>query len=167
MKEAYGNIWDMKNDAICITTNGYVKNNGEAVMGRGIAKEAAEEYPLLPKWLGNHLRTNGNHVTIGSFDYPCTTWNGSDVCEQVFFIFPVKPAFGPRGEMGWKAKADLDLIKQSGEELMALINEFSYMKTVLLPRPGCGNGGLSWKDVKPIIEPILDDRVTVVTFHPD
>lgn len=156
----------MKNDAICITTNGYVKKNGEAVMGRGIAKEAAEEYPQLPKWLGTHLGYNGNHVTLGSFDYPCTTENGYEVCEQVFFIFPVKPTFGPNGEMGWKAKADLNLIKQSAEELMEFINDFSYMKTVLLPRPGCGNGKLSWEQVKPVIEPILDDRVTVVTWHP-
>lgn len=167
MKEAFGNIWDMKNDAICITTNGYVKKNGDAVMGRGIAKEAVDAYPQLPSWLGNHLRRNGNHVTIGSFDYPCTTWETSlDTCEQVFFIFPVKPEFGPNGEMGWKARADIELIERSAKELVELVDEFSYMKTVLVPRPGCGNGGLKWEQVKPVIEPILDDRFTVVTWHP-
>lgn len=38
MIEKPGNIWDYYNKdcfVIVITTNGYVKNSGEAVMGRG------------------------------------------------------------------------------------------------------------------------------------
>ena len=32
-------------------------------------------------------------------------------------------------------------------------------------RPGAGIGGLQWADVKAAIEPILDDRFTIVSFE--
>jgi len=47
-------------DAICITTNGYVKANGHAVMGRGCAREAAERFGRLPMILGKKLKEAGN-----------------------------------------------------------------------------------------------------------
>lgn len=181
MLELYGNIWEQggKYDAVVITTNGYVKKNGEAVMGRGIAAAAKERFPELPLKLGEHLIKNGN--TVWGLTYP----------HMPFWIItmPVKPEFGPHGMPGWRAKADLKLIEASAKQLAGVepyygiirnINE-SYsndilttgtsqirpVNTVLMPRPGCGNGGLTWEQVKPIIEPILDDRFTVMEFPPD
>jgi len=29
-------------------------------------------------------------------------------------------------------------------------------ESIIIPRPGCGNGGLNWKDIKPIVKQILD-----------
>lgn len=49
MKEARGNMLDMDCDALIITTNGFTKTNGEAVMGRGIAKQIADLMPEIPK----------------------------------------------------------------------------------------------------------------------
>lgn len=173
MLEAYGNIWDLASDydAIVITTNGYVKKNGEAVMGRGIALEAAEKNPGLPLLLGEAIKEEGNRV----FMFPLwrvwnskvphvRTWN--PVTEITFITFPVKPVVGTKGEMGWKAKADIDLIRTSTEQLVELMDAVKGYDTVIMPRPGCGNGGLKWEQVKPVIEPLLDDRFTVVTFHP-
>ena len=39
----------------------YIKNNGKAVLGKGIAKEANERYQL-DGILANCLKTSGNHV---------------------------------------------------------------------------------------------------------
>lgn len=52
MKEVYGDIWEYHKQGywIVITTNGFVKKNGCAVMGRGVAKQAVTKYPSLPKW---------------------------------------------------------------------------------------------------------------------
>lgn len=163
MKETFGDIWriQFRFDAVCITTNGYVKKNGEAVMGRGIAKEASLKYPDFPKRLGYILREFGNVVWPFEFD----RWNGEADYQELLFSFPVKPIFGPNGEMGWKARADLELIKDSAKQLVSYVDEM-HLKGVLLPRPGCGNGGLKWEQVKPVIEPILDDRFMVVTWHP-
>lgn len=164
MIEKFGNIWENahKYDAVVITTNGFIKKNGEAVMGRGIALEAKKLFPEMPRWLGYCLKTTGNRVHITSFDYGCTTDNGSDVCEQVIFTFPVKPILGANGEPGWRSKAKIDLIERSAKQLRDIVNDFSYMENIIMPRPGCGNGGLRWEDVKPVIEPYLDDRFTVM-----
>ena len=64
MNTLKGNIFDFKGDAICITTNGIVKSNGDAVMGAGIALQAAQIYPQLPKKLGSLLKEHGNHVAV-------------------------------------------------------------------------------------------------------
>lgn len=163
MKEDYGDIWDfqLRYDAIAITTNGFVKKNGEAVMGRGVALEAAKKYPEFPKHLGQILKEFGNNVWPFSFDQ----WNGEEAYEDIIFSFPVKPEYGPRGEPGWRSKADIGLIKRSAEQLVQYMDEIHFAR-IVIPRPGCGNGGLKWEDVKPVIQPILDDRFTVVTWHP-
>lgn len=161
MLEAYGNIWDIADEfkdsinAVVVTTNGYTRKDGNAVMGRGIAKEAADRYPSLPYELGARLLAHGNVVNI--FSYLNTAYD--------IVTFPVKPRFGSRGIPGWQARADLDLIASSARELVRYADRYNWMD-VLMPRPGCGYGQLKWEQVKPVIEPILDNRFTVVTFHP-
>jgi hypothetical protein len=156
MIEQYGNIWQLKGDAICITTNGFVKKNGEAVMGAGIAKEAAKQFPHLPKLLGNTIKVRGNHLAV--FFNEISHYNGEEgaISNQDIVSFPVKH--------NWFEKADMELIRRSARELMKWADQLPHWERVLLPRPGCGNGKLDWSDVKREIEPILDDRISVVTF---
>ena len=45
MREAKGNMLLMKCDALVITTNGFVKRDGAAVMGRGIALQVSKTLP--------------------------------------------------------------------------------------------------------------------------
>ena len=56
-------------DIICITTNGFVKKDGCAVMGRGCAQEAKNRYPNINKLLGIHINTKGNIPGILYKDY--------------------------------------------------------------------------------------------------
>lgn len=46
----------------CITTNGDVNRFGEAVMGRGVAKQTISRVSEMPHILGTHLRKNGNVI---------------------------------------------------------------------------------------------------------
>jgi hypothetical protein len=137
--EVTGNMWDIPADAYCITTNGFVKKNGEAVMGAGCALEAKQRYEWLPLKLGKSISCYGNHV----FEFG-----------DGLVTFPVKHK--------WFEKADMLLIQKSAVQLMELV-EGSGWKKVILPRPGCGNGRLKWDDVKAVLTPILDERIYIVS----
>ncbi len=144
MKEIQGNLFDLLQDydAICITTNGAVKKNGECVMGRGCALTAKTLWPPIAKRLGDLILQNGN-----------ITQKLGEVGSCRIIAFPVKHH--------WAQKADLELIRKSAEQLVEISQ---YCERVLIPRPGCGNGQLNWEEVKPILEEILDDRFYVISF---
>lgn len=152
MKEITGNIFDIKDaDAICCTTNGVVKANGELVMGAGIAKQFAERWPQLPKLFGKIVLKYGNVVQQTLPD---------DIGEGFTVIaFPTKDH--------WREPSDLWLIKQSAITLKKWADEFEEQMDrkpkVVLPRPGTGLGRLPWEQVKAVLEPILDDRFYIIT----
>lgn len=160
MLETKGNLWDSFLDATVITTNGFIKKNGECVMGRGCAKEAAEFNSGLPKMLGDKIKRDGNHVHFFGFNY------GVDLQYEPFNLitFPVKH--------NWYEKADIELIERSAKELVEMIDSFDgsenvdyiEINSVAMPRPGCGNGQLNWDDVRPILEKYLDDRFTIYDY---
>jgi hypothetical protein len=141
MIEIYGDIWDTKCDVICLTTNGDIKKNGAAVMGRGVAYQAKVRYPGIEHEIGSVLKDRGNHVSFVGFR------------NEPFIVFPVKHH--------WHEKADLELIARSTSELEEAIQDISSLSFVL-PRPGCGNGQRTWEGVKPIVE-VLPDNVYVIS----
>lgn len=146
MKNITGNLWDGYGafDCLCITTNGTVKNNGSAVMGRGCAKEAVELYPGIQRNLGKRITKYGNNVQKLVHSDTTEIWS-----------FPVKHE--------WYEQADIDLIRRSCKQLTKIADEKGW-KLILIPRPGCGNGKLKYKDVEPILQEELDNRFYIVTF---
>ncbi len=149
MREITGDLWDyFEQDKClcCITTNGFVKNNGEAVMGAGCAKQAVERFPALPKNLGRMIKQNGNVVQVVS----AAVRGGDSVIS-----FPVKHK--------WWEEADPKLISESAGALNKMARNNPDKKFVL-PRPGCGNGKLQWKDVKPLLKK-LPDNVLVISYE--
>lgn len=168
MKEMFCNMLETDCDALVITTNGFVKNNGECVMGRGIAKQIADLCPYIPKLLGNLITTKGNsvhyldtvnEVNLISFpvkpDYVINT--GSNVVKHCNTSIGSKTA-------GFLAKADVNIIEQSLIQLVKLANKNPSWKTILIPRVGCGAGELNYQDIKPLMEKYLDDRFICCTF---
>ena len=158
--------------AIVITTNGAIKKSGEAVMGKGCAKQAASMDPRLPLLLGKAIEKNHNNVQV----------IGTLCGLHRIISFPVKPvseicASDKRNVVkhmqnrmrvgqevpGWACVADIKLIERSAQQLVALVKEKKWAK-VVLPRPGVGAGQLSWTDVKPVLDSILDDTFYCITF---
>lgn len=148
MLEEYGNFWNVKVDARCITTNGILRKNGNAIMGAGIALQARDRCKGLnydlEEILGKMIREHGNHVF----------YLGNNL-----FSFPTKH--------NWKDKSDVNLIKRSCYEIMFLANNFPNYHRILMTEPGCGNGGLLWKDVGCVIRGILDDRFVIIHHNGD
>jgi hypothetical protein len=184
MLERRGDLWvladQVKSDAVCITTNGFVTQRGLAVLGRGCAKEAVQRWPVLPAQLGDYLRHNPEVKTVCLTNILRRLWENTQLSYHLV-AFPVKPRqviannmstnvvrhqrwnFGTGSKVpGWAAVADMNLIEKSSKELMQLI-ESNRWRVVLLPRPGCGAGELQWDEVRELIAPILDDRVICVS----
>lgn len=164
-------------DAVCITTNGFVKKNGACVMGKGCAKQAAELFPWFPKTVGTHIKSMGNTVMV---DPKKQSLGGAKRSSLV--TFPVKPIaatclpdksnvvkhmqskFKPGSSVpGWACVADLNIITQSAIQLRNIVTAMEW-EMVVIPRPGSGAGELYWANVKPILSSILDDRFYSITY---
>lgn len=150
MIEVYGDFWEKWQDynIVCIPTNGVVKSDGRAVMGAGIARQANAIFFGLDLMLGQKIRVRGSHVLRIT-----AVHIGKN--EISLYSFPTKSH--------WKETSDHCLIEASARELMARLQLLGSVK-VLLARPGCGAGRLSWQTVKPMLEKILDDRVYVICY---
>lgn len=176
MNETTGDLFNYIGfaDAICITTNGFTKTNGRAVMGRGCAKEALKRWPDIDKSLGASIQFKGNTVSYLGHDF-------KDTRHTFIYSFPVKPIsaiFNGSNAVrhminkfnlgavvpGWACIADINLIEESAKQLKATVDDCGF-NLVMLPRPGCGAGELNWEDVKPVLDKHLDNRFYSITFE--
>lgn len=149
-------------DAICITTNGSVKSNGCAVMGRGVAKEALEHFPGIDRILGLSLKAHGNVPVIlrenpAIVSFP--TKPGDTILSDTARLLSWMVGRYKIGQKvpGWAFKSDLEIIKTSARILRDLADRYSWSR-IVLPLPGCGNGELSWGEVEKVLDQYLDGR---------
>lgn len=157
-------IYDKSVDAICITTNAHYTSDGRAAMGGGCAGACARRWPETSFRLGTCLKNFGINVpfVIGALDEranylePKMKMIRERKYKCLIFSFPTIDDL--------MDGAKLDLIRNSAKELKVLVDRFE-LRGVVIPRPGCNIGGLVWKDVKPVIEPLFDDRFTIVSFE--
>jgi O-acetyl-ADP-ribose deacetylase (regulator of RNase III) len=124
--------------------------NCVGVMGKGIAYQFARAYPAYAK--DYMRRCKAEEVRLGSV-YSFTE------AGRVLISFPTKGH--------WKARSRLPDIEEGLISLRALI-EREGLKSVAVPPLGCGNGGLSWADVKPLIIKHLGDLhdVQISVYEP-
>jgi hypothetical protein len=170
------NIWTYWGvaDALCITTNGSVKSNGELVMGRGIALEAAQRFPGMAYHLGRKVKHEGHRACV----IPGTTIPMGT--PSVLVSLPTKPGdrcVSSLSELlpqfrtstrvgsvapGWKFLTTPELLGKSLQELVDLTDLYEWESVILTP-PGARNGGLDLALCLEICGELLDDRFTVVT----
>lgn len=144
MLEATGNLFDYPADCLVVPVNWATKRDGAAVMGAGVALQAAKRWPWLPARLGACIADAS--VTVRAFPtLPDGLW---------VVALPTK--------RDWHDPADVDLIEAMLPSLLRLA-EHHHWRTVALPRLGCGErtGRLAWSDVKPVLERYLDDKFVV------
>lgn len=154
-----GDVFELapEGSVICITTNGEVKQNGDAVMGRGIALIAntslkpISHHSSLSRRLANYLLEYGNRAFhLGKYTHVPTG--------KVFTIvsFPTKE--------GWRDPSLTPLISKSLSELLDMANRFGW-ENIYLPAPGTENGLLRWNDIQSLLVE-LDSRFTIITKDP-
>lgn len=107
-------------------------------MPRGCARQARDRFPEVARQLGELILDGGNHVYE---------------LEHDLVSFPVENS--PFEIPG------LGLIERSCSELGTLVEARGWPQ-VVVPRPGCGSGGLQWHEIRPILERFFDDRFLVI-----
>jgi O-acetyl-ADP-ribose deacetylase (regulator of RNase III) len=153
MREDRGDILTYQADAIVIPTNTVYrmknKNKAIAVMGAGLAKQAALKWPQLVLALGANLMADDwEHPFVHTFT-PIEQ-HGT----PIVFALPTKRHY--------RDESSLELISSGLDKLVHLVNT-QDLKNIAVPRLGCGLGNLDWDtEVKPLMESKLDDRFVVV-----
>jgi hypothetical protein len=193
MREITGNLFDQTNaDAICIPTNGYVKKNGYAVMGAGVALDACKRWPGIDDSLGILLYNMGNRpflLTSSHPDEPEAIYIKKTLVPYHVLTFPTKPKnSGPKysphevlSKYQYKAKEPNSDYWSSFRPMLpgfmmkarigiikrsanAIVDIANLYgwKSVALPMVGAGNEEMEWESVKYVLETILDDRFYIV-----
>lgn len=128
--------------------------NTVGVMGRGLALQFKRQFP----------------VNFGLYAAACAA---GEVEIGRMLVVETKKLTGPRyiinfpTKQHWRNPSRLEYIRAG---LNALVEEIhaSRLRSIAIPPLGCGNGGLAWKDVEPLIERALLalPEVRVVVFGP-
>lgn len=128
--------------AVAFTCSGSVAVSGKAVLGKGHVRDLAKIIPNLAEMLGEHIRKNGLKV--------------AEVTKRVV-AFP--------SEYSWDSYADIGLIERSAQDLAKLTEEKGW-QTVIMPKIGCGGGGLTWEAVADVLDKHLDSRFIILDYAP-
>jgi O-acetyl-ADP-ribose deacetylase (regulator of RNase III) len=148
LREVEGNLLDAPVDAVVNTVNTV------GVMGKGIALQFKQAYPANFRVYEAACRRG--EVQLGRMFVVETGQLG-----QPRFIvnFPTKKH--------WRGQSRLSYIKSGLADLRRVISDYG-ISSIAVPPLGCGNGGLHWRDVRPLIVEALGDLpgVEVVVFPP-
>ncbi len=112
--------------------------NTVGVMGKGVALAFKERYPNMfeqyKKVCEKHLLTIGKLMLVYEADY----W---------LLLFPTKES--------WRSPSKIEYIEKG---LIKFVQTYADkgITSVAFPKLGCGNGGLDWSEVKPVMERYLE-----------
>lgn len=147
MKIVNGNVFSSRDDVILVTSNSYVKKNGELVMGKGAALELARKFPWIAKSFGDAVYNITGTTNCGKYG--------------VIWDLTTHPTYGIfQTKYHYKNPSDIDLIRYSAEELLYHLEGVLKGNTVSINFPGVGCGGLTVQDVLPVVS-ILPDSVSL------
>ena len=143
MNIVYGNIFDRKVDAIVNPVNCV------GVMGGGLAKQFALRYPEMLARYKNKCLYEG--FPIGELDVHAKN------------VAPFKAIINFPTKSDYRYPAKIEYIKEGIKTLNK--NPWGF-ESIALPALGCGLGGLSLKDVKPLIESLNSFKIVELVLLP-
>lgn len=145
-----GNLLDAPTEALVNTVNTV------GVMGKGLALMFKEAFP--DNFLAYAAAVKRDEVHVGQMFVTYT--EGSTLDGPKWLInFPTKKH--------WRHPSQLSWVQEGLQDLRRVLSE-KGIRSIALPPLGCGNGGLNWDEVRPLIERELSDLpdVEVRVYEP-
>jgi hypothetical protein len=166
LTQVIGDIWETRHPCWrVIPTNIGWKQNGENVMGRGLAAMAKDKYPSIARFYGAHCKKYGHWAPITS-RVVCDPDDNDLILDRLVF-FPTKELNEAAPAMSWKNESSLRLIERSAQQLLLwAVWGLNGGFPVYVPLVGCGNGGLRREAVMPILEEVLGRHPDFILIEP-
>ena len=149
IKHAKGNLLQANAEALVNTVNCV------GFMGKGIALQFKQAWPENFEAYVKACKAGG--VRPGQM----FIWETGRMVDPKFIInFPTK--------RDWRGKSRITDIKSGLRALIADVLRLG-IRSIAVPPLGCGNGGLNWKDVRPLIEEAFAElpEVSVLLYSPE
>lgn len=120
--------------------------NTVGVSGAGLAKDFKKRYPKAQR----------------SYEKACR--EGFRIGEMLLWQSPEKWVLFLPTKEHWREPSELFFVERG---LTAFVRDYAMVgiTSVAFPALGCGNGGLDWADVKPMMTRFLGDLPIPVTIH--
>jgi O-acetyl-ADP-ribose deacetylase (regulator of RNase III) len=130
--------------------------NTKGIMGKGIALQFKQAFPLMFRDYEKACKVG--EVQLGKmhvFDLGGLTGR-----PRWIINFPTKGH--------WRERSRLSDIETGLEDLVETVRRLG-IRSIAIPRLGCGNGGLNWADVRPRIDAAFTNLpdVNVLLFEPE
>ena len=132
-----GNLLEADVEAVVNTVNTV------GIMGKGIALMFKEKFP-------------------SNFEAYAHACKNEDVRIGKMFVTENKDLFGPKWIINfptkthWRVKTRIEWVEEGLLDLVRVIKE-KEIRSIAIPPLGCGNGGLDWRDIRPLIVSALED----------
>lgn len=151
IEQRNGNLLEASTEAIVNTVNTV------GVMGKGVALQFKRRYP--DNYRAYAAACKAGEVQIGRMfvtELPPTLDSGP----RFIVNFPTKKH--------WRGGAKLEFIQAGLQDLTQVVQE-RRIRSIAMPALGCGNGGLLWHDVRPVIERAFEhlSDVQVILYPPE
>lgn len=136
-----GDIWTApKGEWIVITTNSYIKKDGKLAMGKGVAKEALNKYPMIDQILGEYINETCKH--LGFYGIAIITRYNLIALQTKYYFNEI---------------SSIELINKSISKLKRIMPESGKINMVF---PGIGYGQLSPEKVyKECLKDLADNYI--------
>ena len=143
-----GNLLDAKVEAVVNTVNTV------GVMGKGIALMFKERFP-------KNYREYVAASKVGAIQIGKMFVSATDELSGPKWVinFPTKKH--------WRNPSKIEWVREGLVALNKVIRD-KHIKSIAIPPLGCGNGGLNWSDVRPLIQEYLADLtdVEIIVYEP-